>query len=455
MRRKRKALPSGGSLPFSGMLLPAMKVLLISHNGMSRTAGQPKLHALAAYEDIELTALVPDRMNFYGTWETAEPPENPAFRFVVGRARWQSVAGQWYLQRYADALGPLLCETRPDIVNIWQEPWSLVCTQAVRLTRRLCPQAKILVETEQNVYKRLPPPFQQFQNYTLRHADFLIGRSQEALEVARRKGYTGPSRVVPNAVDCDLFRPMTKDEGRRTNDEELPTNAEGPTTSAEEPTAKDQRTTTRATLLNATAFPTKREGTSGPPPFLVGYIGRLVSEKGLADLLDALALLPEDFRLALIGSGPMRSELEARSFQLGVAERVHFVGELEYTALPFSMNALDALALPSRTTPRWKEQFGRVLIEAGACGIPVLGSNSGAIPEVVADAGLLFPEGDARALADALLTLRDNPTLRAQLGERGRYRAETLFSWQAVAAQMYLIYGEILGQQPSVMGAML
>jgi glycosyltransferase involved in cell wall biosynthesis len=319
------------------------------------------------------------------------------------------------LQHYPDTLGPLLREIQPDIVDIWQEPWSLVCAQAVRQTRRLCPQAKILVETEQNVYKRLPPPFQQFQNYSLRHADFLIGRNQEALEVARRKSYHGPSRVVPNAVDCTLFRPLTNDE----------------------------RQTRRATF----AF------RLSPFAFLAGYVGRLVPEKGLTDMLDALALLPEDVCLIFIGDGPMRSELEARAQALGLTSRVHFAGGLAYAALPFTMNALDALVLPSRTTPRWKEQFGRVLIEAGACGVPVIGSDSGAIPEVVADAGLIFPEGDARALADALLTLRDNPTLRTQLGERGRHRAEALFSWQAVAAQMHGIYREILGLQPAMMGA--
>lgn len=383
-----------------------MKVLLISHTAMSRTAGQPKLHALATYNDLELTALVPDRMNFYAKWETAETPENPAFRFVIGEARWQSVAGQWYLQRYPmRLLDSLLHEIQPDIVDIWQEPWSLVCAQAIWQTRRLCPQAKILVETEQNVYKRLPPPFQQFQNYSLRHADFLVGRNAEALEVARRKGYRGPSRVVPNAVDCALFRPMSQAERE----------------------------------ISCPAFPFSLS----PFPFFISYIGRLVPEKGLADLLEALALLPEGFRLVLLGDGPMRSELEAQVKTLGLSERVAFQGETRYADLPFFLNSCHVLVLPSRTTPSWKEQFGRVLIEAGACGLPVIGSDSGAIPEVVADAGLIFPEGDGRALANALLTLRDNPALRQQLGERGRQRAETLFSWQAVAEQMVTIYREM------------
>ena len=104
------------------------------------------------------------------------------------------------------------------------------------------------------------------------------------------------------------------------------------------------------------------------------------------------------------------------------------------------MNILNVLVLPSQTTPRWKEQFGRVLIEAGACGIPVVGSNSGAIPEVIGDAGLVFPEGDSESLANCLLQLIENPTLCKQFGEIGRKRALEKFSWQEVANQMREIY---------------
>jgi glycosyltransferase involved in cell wall biosynthesis len=384
-----------------------VKALLVSHTCMSRTAGQPKLHALAAFSDIELTALVPDRMRFYGRWQDADPIENPSFRYVIGQARWQDIGGQWYLQRYPDALARVLRETRPDVVDLWHEPWSLVCAQGVRLTRRLCPQAKIVVETEQNIYKRLPPPFQQFQNYVLRRADYAVARNQEAVDVLRRKGYDGPARVVPNAVDSDLFRPVAPEERRACRE---------------------------------------RLGWAAPGTFLIGYAGRLVPEKGLADALAALALMPENAHLLLAGEGPMRSGLEAQAAAAGLTGHIHFAGGKPLTELPDILNALDVLILPSRTTPRWKEQFGRVLIEAGACGIAVIGSDSGAIPEVIADAGLTFPEGDVAALADRLRRLRDDPDLRARYGQTGRERAVRLFSWPQVAAQMRAIYREMLGK---------
>src|SRR5690606_30118342 len=132
------------------------------------------------------------------------------------------------------------------------------------------------------------------------------------------------------------------------------------------------------------------------------YIGRFVEEKGVLDVLDALALCPPDARVLFVGSGPMLDAIKARGAELNLADRVLFLQHQPLAELPAVMNALDALVLPSRTTPRWKEQFGRVIIEAHACATPVIGSDSGAIPAVIGEAGLTFPEGDAAALAKAI-----------------------------------------------------
>lgn len=381
-----------------------MKVLLVSHTCISRTAGQPKAHCLAAYPDIDLTVLVPDRMKTYGQWQDAELPEQAAFRFAVGRTRWRSVRGLWYLQHYAGTLPGLLAD-QPDIVDIWEEPWSLACAQTIFLAKRLCPRAKIIVETEQNIFKRLPPPFQGFQDYSLRSADFAVARSREAERIAHQKGFAGPSAVVPNAVDCALFQPLP-------------------------PAGK---AALRAEL-----------GFGSPDDFVIGYAGRLVPEKGLAEMVQALALLPASARLAFIGDGPGRPELEALLHRHGLEARVRFTGSLPLTALPNAMNALDCLVLPSRTTATWKEQFGRVLIEAGACALPVIGSDSGAIPDVIGPAGLTFPEGNPAALAACLATLMDSPQQCTAYGEIGQTRARDFFSWQQVAARMHEIYQTLL-----------
>src|SRR5262249_12965257 len=142
--------------------------------------------------------------------------------------------------------------------------------------------------------------------------------------------------------------------------------------------------------------------TAGPP--VVGFIGRVVPEKGVDVLVDALATM--DTRLLVVGDGVARADLETRtaSWPRG---KVTFVGAALDSSVPDFLACIDVLVLPSRTTPTWAEQFGHVLIEAMAAGVPVIGSSSGAIPEVIGEAGLLFPENDARALRVQLTTLLD------------------------------------------------
>ena len=386
-----------------------MKVLLVSHTCMSRTAGQPKLHRIADFDEIDLTVLVPDKMCTYDVWHQAESPEQAKFRYEVGGTRWHYIGKQWYLLHYKNTLPRLLRELQPDIIDIWEEPWSLACAQVIRAARRLCPKARLIVETEQNIYKRLPSPFQQFQKYSLKHAEFCVARNQEAVEVLRRKGYHGQARVVGNAVDCELFQPLPP----------------------------DARLRRRAEL-----------GWGSPDDFIVGYVGRLVPEKGLADTVHAVAQLPANVRLVFVGDGPMRDELQALTQSLNLENRIIFAGSKPLTELPGIMNVLDVLVLPSHTTARWKEQFGRVLIEAGACGIAVVGSDSGAIPEVIESAGLVFPEGNVAEFAERLRRLQNDAELRERCGRIGLQRARQVYSWQCVAEQMVAVYWELLQNAP-------
>jgi glycosyltransferase involved in cell wall biosynthesis len=101
--------------------------------------------------------------------------------------------------------------------------------------------------------------------------------------------------------------------------------------------------------------------------------------------------------------------------------------------VPRVLNAMDVLCAPSQTTPKWKEQFGRMLAEGFACGVPVLGSDSGEVPRTVGDAGLVLPEASPAAWTTALATLLESPERRRELSTRGRERAVTCFSWPVVA----------------------
>jgi glycosyltransferase involved in cell wall biosynthesis len=376
-----------------------MRVLLISHTCQSITEGQPKAHALQALGDVTLRVLVPDRWKRYGQWRQAERPAEAAFEFTIGRVRfpWLGPA-QTYMHYYPDLAG-ILREFRPDVIDLWEEPWSRVSVQACKLRNELLPDTKIVSETEQNIYKELPFPFEGFRNFTLSQADFVVGRSNEALQVIRRKGYEGPMQMVPNAFDSQLFRPMNRSECR------------------------------------------KQAGVIG---FVVGYVGRLVEEKGLMDLAEAVAKCPPQVNLLCVGDGPLRDQLLNHP-----CGRIHVLRGRALQEIPALMNAMDVLVLPSRTTASWKEQFGRVLIEANACGTPVIGSASGAIPDVVGDGGLVAPEADPGKLAKAIVRLMNDPDGRTAFGEAGRRQALEKYTWKRVAEQMREIYRKIATPSPA------
>lgn len=375
------------------------RVLLLSHTCQSRAEGHHRLEKVAEFPDIDLRVLVPDRWKHYGRWRKPDAPRTDTFTYDVQTVAWPWAGpAQAYLHWYPGLLRTLK-EFRPDVIDLWEEPWGLVSAQACFLRDRFLPEAKIISETEQNIDRVLPPPFEAIRRHTLRRADFAVARSGEALAVLRAKGYTGPGEVVPNAVDASLFRPLDRAQCRRDLELNL--------------------------------------GMSG---FVLGYVGRLVEDKGLTDMVDALAFCPEDVSCVFVGSGPMEDVLRQHAQAQGKAAQVHFLPGRPQHELPPLMNAFDALALVSRTTPTWKEQFGRVIIEAQACSTPVIGSDSGAIPEVVGQGGLVVPERRPEALASAISSLRADPKGTRRLGNIGRQQVESCYTWAQTARQMHRIY---------------
>jgi len=301
--------------------------------------------------------------------------------------------GNFHLHHYP-RLGRELREFQPDLVHIDEEPYNLATWQALWHTRRL--GARALFFTWQNIARRYPPPFSWGERWVLRRADCAIAGTQGAAKVWRAKGYRGPLAVIPQfGVDPDIFAPSP---APRSTDE-----------------------------------------------FVIGFAGRLVEEKGGAWLLESLAGLEGRWRLLIAGEGPQRPALIAQAERLGSAARVTFETRAS-TEMPAFYQQLDALAVPSLTYPNWKEQFGRVIVEAMACGVPVVGSSSGAIPDVIGEDGLIVPEGDVEALRAALRRLMIAPDLRRELGQRGRARVLARYTQAQVAAQTVMVYRQVLGQ---------
>ena len=379
-----------------------MKIVLIAHACQVSNEGQQRAEQLGRLPGIDLRVITPDRWYEYGAWRHPQIPVTPSYGLQVEKVRlpWSGPA-QWYFHHYPK-LGDTLKNFRPDVIDLWEEAWGLVSVHACWLRNRLLPSAKIVSETEANIPRTHPFPFKQFRSYTLRNTDYAVARQTEGIAVLRAKGYTGPVEVIGNAVDADLFRPLDREACKRAL------------------------------------------GVSG---FVAGYVGRLIEAKGLMDIIEALPQMPgSPVTLVFVGSGEFQAALQRRANELGLTARVRFFPPRKMTELPEVMNALDALLLVSRTTPTWKEQFGRVIIEAHACETPVIGSDSGAISEIIGRGGLTVREGNSDDIAAALGKLRDDPALAREMGRLGRRQVEELYTWKRVSERMRDIYLKVTGQ---------
>jgi glycosyltransferase involved in cell wall biosynthesis len=365
-----------------------LRVLMIS-KACIVGAYQKKLEELARF-DVELTVIVPPYWRDERGVMPLERMHTEGYRFIVEP---MLLNGHFHLHFYP-GLGKHVRRLQPDIVHIDEEPYNVATFQAMYLAKKA--GAKALFFTWQNLKRTYPFPFSLIEGYNLKKADYAIAGNQEAVEVWRGKGYKGPIRVVPQfGVDPEIYKP---------------------------------RPTHHASC------------------FTIGYVGRLVEEKGVQVLLQAVDGLAGKWRLRILGSGPMQSQLEALARQLDIVERVSFESPIPSAQMPAFYNQLDTLVLPSLTRPHWKEQFGRVLIEAMACEVPVVGSRSGEIPHVISQAGLTFTESNVQELRTRLSQLMDAPALCADLARRGRERVLAHYTQAKIAAETHQVYRQLLNR---------
>lgn len=182
--------------------------------------------------------------------------------------------------------------------------------------------------------------------------------------------------------------------------------------------------------------------------FVALYAGKLVSWKGVHTLPYAAKILKErgfgNIRFLMAGRGAQLENLKRLISEAGVEDMFRFAGFMPYESVRDLYNLSDVLVLPSYPTMIWQEQFGMVLIEAMACGKPVVASTSGSIPEVVGDAGLGFIPGDFFGLSEKLALLMEDRRLLKELGEKARTRAIERFDAGKNALKIYEVYKKAL-----------
>jgi glycosyltransferase involved in cell wall biosynthesis len=290
-------------------------------------------------------------------------------------------AGQVQRHVYLTRCRSVCADVKPDVAFIEEEPYSLPATQWGRAFKRL--DIPFGVQCYENIDRGLPPVVGRLRSRVLRDAAFVAARSDSAARLARLWGAAGEVAFAPPAIPSW---------------EQVAASAEA-------------------------------------RPFTVGYAGRLVERKGLLDLLAAVRRLDAPVQLLLIGNGDLREQLEGEPIP---GSRVRILDALSHDRMASGYTQLDVLVMPSHTTPTWKEQFGRAIVEALWCGVPVVGSDSGEIPWLIGltEGGLVFPEGDVEALARLLAELRGSAQLRSELAQRGRTAVERLFSVPAATDRL-------------------
>ena len=287
-----------------------------------------------------------------------------------------------------------------DIVHAWEEPYVYAGFQVARAATRA--GSRYMFRTAQSIPKAYPPPFRQFENYCASHASGWIAGGSLVHNALRngRPNYPALSEVITLAVEENDFRPDEAD-----------------------------RIALRRQL--------KLEGP------VIGFIGRLTAAKGLDVLMQALELVPAPWTLLALGSGEYESKLKEWAVAKGLGDRVR-VMIVKHEEMPRYLRAMDMLVAPSQTTPRWKEQFGRMLIEGFATAIPVIGSTSGEIPFVIADAGLVVDESDAKGWSEAIQTLLNSPAKCKELGQAGLERFHANYTAARVADRYISFYGRLM-----------
>lgn len=346
-------------------------------------------------------------------------PAPPGVAYTLHTVPWR-MAGSQRLSWFG-RLGELVRRVRPDVIFVEHDPGCVLVLQAAVLGR--LHGARVVPFSPENIERnrwrdavhgvRLGDPKAVARDAVIAAlndagrvaSDGLAVMTREAQAIFERAwGQGKPMAIVPLGTDMELFRPMDVGE-------------------------------LRAEL-----------GLSGK--FVIGYFGRLVPEKGVDLIIEAVSALPENFHLLLdmfknFAPGSYAADLMARIDRHQMRDRVTVI-DVAHDEVPRYMNCCDVVALPSRTVERWKEQFGRVLPEAMACEVAVVGSNSGNIPDMIGDAGLVVPEGSAEALRDAFRKLQADADLRRTLGRKGRERVEELLSVRHQVDMLVELFSRVL-----------
>lgn len=353
--------------------------------------------AIAERHDIDLTVGAPTF--HYGDLRRIhlEPSEESPYDLRPIPARLTRVNHIfWYDHR---SLRRLVSNGRFDVIHAWEEPYTYAGYQIARMAARY--GGAFVFRTAQSLVKSYPWPFSMFEREVANTASGWVAGGQLVYDAMVTKGFEAErGRVITLGVDMNHFVPVPRTE--------------------------------RVALT--------RELGLTPP--VICFVGRLVADKGLDILMAALESVQSEWTLLALGAGPYEQRLRDWAQRRGWTDRV-VIKLVDHDAVARYLAAADVLVAPSQTAPNWKEQFGRMLIEAFACGVAVIGSDSGEIPRVIDDAGVVVGEKDVEGWARAIERLLRDEEVRKEVAQRGHDRCRSLYSTDAVADKWVALYTEL------------
>jgi len=379
-----------------------MKILVFDHNAVWREYRKRYLE-LSKLERINITVVTPEYldMQFKREYFQKKGSEEKLNIFVVKPL--------FTFKSHRGWLNPLqimkyIKQVKPDIIYIDAEPEAWYSSEIIYLKNLLNIHCKIILSTWMNInlYKigfpyKFPFIYNFNYKYSLKNADGVLSYTSESESILRINGFHGKIKKINWGIDLYKFKKIDPSDYKRN--------------------------------LNL-------------KDFTIGFCGRFVKEKGILNLIRAIAKLDkEKISVLLIGEGPLKKKIANISSKYSVDIRM--IAPVENSIMPYFYNCMDVFVLPSLTTKYWKEQFGRVLIEAMACEVPVIGSSSGEIPYVINKTGLIFKEGDEDDLAKEIYLLMQNGELRERNKILGRQRAEKYFAWNKIAVEMYNFFAHV------------
>ncbi len=372
-----------------------MKILYVGHTYTVR-ANQAKIAALAATPwpngSVELTLVTPHRWRGPLYSNRADLFDRSLAKNVDHHILRAFFIGKEGAYLFSPSIFSLIARLKPDIVHVEQGAYALVYAQIILALLLFSPQSRAVFFTWWNLPYRPRGLKRIAERFNLSHSACAIAGNDAAREVLREHGFQNPIVVLPQ---------LGVDERMLDN---------------------------------------PRAHSAGQKDFTIGYAGRISEEKGVLDLVEAIGILkqPNEVKLYMVGSGDALEDVR-RAAAINGVHLVHHPA-IRNEELPEHLAKMDVLVLPSRTTPEWVEQFGHILLEAMAMGVPVIGSSSGEIPNVIADAGLIFEESNSAELSDQLALLHSNAVERERLAGLGRTRVKEHFTHGIIAAEQMRLY---------------